>query len=45
MKTLPTNELAKLRDLLREWPGDRVLASEKGVRSLLEKLLRVCGIL
>lgn len=42
--TLPTANLAKLRDLLREWPVDRIFASEKEVPSLLGNLLHACEV-
>ena len=42
--TLPPAKLVQLRDLLRQWPNDRVSASEVELRSLTGKLLHVCEV-
>ena len=42
--SLPQAKLTQLRELLAKWPGDRRIASESELRSLMGKLLHVCEV-
>ena len=42
--TSPPAKLPQLRDLLRQWPDDRVSVSEVELTSLTGKLLHVCEV-
>ena len=42
--SVPLEKLERLRDTLHEWSPDRVVASEKELRSLIGGLLHLCGV-
>ena len=42
--SVPPEKLERLRDTLSEWSPDRVVASEEELRSLVGRLLHLCGV-
>ena len=42
--SVPLKKVERLRDTLHEWFPDRVVASEEELRSLVGRLLHLCGV-